>query len=295
MSNEHTEHVIELARQRVIEQRQQQAIQVHSQQQARIARERPWLYALFALVIALVLGLLLTPGMPLDQKLLVVMQGVCSQQNNLFLAGLQLPICARCTGIYTTFLSTLGVLFLVGRGRAGGFPPWHLSAALVAFVLIMGLDGLNSLVDDVGHTAVYAPRNDLRTLTGMGMGVAVAVLLMLVFNQSLRRDVDDAQPLLKNWWELGGLLLFYCLLLAAAFGNMDLLYWPLAVLSTVGMIGALYIISVIACGALMGYGNTVLRLSHLARPATIALFLTVGVLAGLSFLRFWLEGQGLAI
>lgn len=253
--------------------------------------ERPWLYALAGCVLFMIGGLLLLPGVPLDQKLTSVMSGICGQTNNLFLGGLQLPICARCTGIYTTFLTTLAYIFLRGRSRAAALPPWHLGAVLVGFVVILGIDGLNSLSDDLTTLHVYQPQNVLRTLSGIGMGISAAVVLLLICNLSLRRNANNQQPILAGWGELLGLLVGNLLLLAGLFGNLTLLYWPVAVLSMVGMLMAFYMINVIICSIMLGYGMRISRLSQLARPALFALFPTVGIISTFAFLRFWLEGQ----
>jgi uncharacterized membrane protein len=295
MSDETTEQVLEMARQRVLQQKEQAYIQSEEQRQARMQRERPWLYLLAGVFGTLLLALLLTPGEPLHEKLIHVMQGVCSQQHNAYLAGMQLPICARCTGIYTTFLTTLFAFWALGRSRAAGLPPWHIAMVLVAFVVIMGLDGINSMLNEVGAPTAYTPLNEVRVVTGMGMGVSIGLVVQLIFNQALRRNADNQQPLIKNWFELLGIIGFNIVLLAAIFGNLNFMFWPLAVLSFLGMTGALYLINVLACGLLMGYGERVTHLHQLARPATVAIFSTSVFLAGLAFLRAWLEGQGLTI
>jgi uncharacterized membrane protein len=295
VSDQHTEHVLELARQRIAARNTEHAQHRATEHQERLHGERPWRFFFLGTLGTLLLGLLLAPGLPLNQKLLIVMQGVCSQDHNLFLAGLQLPICARCTGIYMTVVTTLGMLLLLGRGRAGGLPPWHISAVLVGLVIIMGIDGVNSLFNEVGASVAYEPRNDVRSLTGMGMGMGMAVLLLLIFNLSLRADADDAQPILKNWWEVGGIALLNLLILAAVFGSIDLLFWPVAALSVLGMAGALYVVNLVVVAVVLGYANVVTRPSQLARPATLALLPTLLLLGGFAWLRAWLAGQGLAI
>jgi hypothetical protein len=127
------------------------------------------------------------------------------------------------------------------------------------------------------------------------MGVGVAAMVMLVFNQALRRDVDDGLPVLKNWAELASIMLLNFLLLAAAFGNLHFMFWPLAFVSFLGMLGALYGMCVLACSLLLGYSNTITRLSQLARPAVVAVLPTVVIIGGLALFRMWLESQGLHI
>jgi uncharacterized membrane protein len=295
MSDQQTEQVLELARQRIAERNEAQQQQHAVERRERLQGEHPWRFFFFGALGTLLLGLLLAPGLPLNQKLIIVMQGVCSQQHNLFLAGMQLPICARCTGIYMTVVTTMGMLLALGRGRAGGLPPWHILAALGAFVLIMGVDGINSLFNEVNAPVAYAPRNDLRALTGLGMGMTMGVMLLLIFNLSLRADVDNQQPLLRNWWEVGGMALLNLLILVAVFGSIDLLFWPVAALSVLGMAGALYVVNLVVVAVVLGYANLITRPSQLARPATLALLPTLVLLGGFAWLRAWLAGQGLAI
>jgi uncharacterized membrane protein len=295
VSDQQTEHVLDLARERIAARHAEQAQHQEVERGARLHNERPWRFFFLGALGTLLLGLLLAPGLSLNQKLLIVMQGVCSQEHNLFLAGLQLPICARCTGIYLTVVTTLGMLLVMGRGRAGGLPPWHISAALVGLALIMGIDGINSLFETMGLSVAYMPRNDVRSLTGMGMGMGMAVVLLLIFNLSLRADIDEKQPILKNWWEVGGIALLNLLILAAIFGSINLLFWPVAALSVLGMAGALYVVNLVVVAVVLGYANVVTRLNQLARPATLALLPTLLLLGGFAWLRAWLAGKGLAI
>jgi uncharacterized membrane protein len=221
--------------------------------------------------------------------------GVCAQQHNITLGGAQFPLCARNSGIYISFLLTAVYLYAIGRGRAGGLPPKGLSATLVAFVVIMGVDGFNSLFVDLGRPHLYEPNNLLRTLTGMGMGVSIAVMLHLVVNKTLRKNVDDSQPILKSWWELLGILAIDFLVLVAIYANLWLLYWPLAFTAFFGITGVLYVVSLLLTSLVMGYEGRVTSLRQLARPAAVALAPTLLILGSMSWLRFWLEAQGLPL
>lgn len=260
-----------------------------------MARERRWVYAFLGFLGVLLLALLFTPSLPLQWKMYAVVHGICAQQHNIFFGNMQFPICARNSGIYSSFLITTVYLWAIGRGRAGRIPPWSISAILLAFVAIMAVDGFNSLFIDLGLPYFYMPRNSLRTLTGMGMGVGIAVMLLLILNTTLRKNVDDQQPVLKNLVELGGVLLINFLVLVALYGNLELLFWPLAFISFVGIVGVLYLVNVLLVSLFMGYEGTVTNPIQLARPATVALVPTLVILAILSVLRFWLESQGLIL
>src|SRR5258707_11244949 len=102
----------------------------------RKAHNSPCRAALIGLGGALLLGLIAWPGMPLDRKMYSVVHGVCAQIHNVQVGGLNLPLCARNTGIYSSFLITGLYLLALGRHRAAKLPPWPIALALVLFVAI---------------------------------------------------------------------------------------------------------------------------------------------------------------
>lgn len=291
MSDPTPDDVLRLAQQRMAERRLADAPgQIIAE-----GPERPWRWLFAGLFAVLLAALLFWPGQPLEWKMYAVVHGVCAQQHNIFLGGLQFPLCARNSGIYLSFLLTTLSIYAMGRSRAGGLPPWPITITLLAFVGMMAVDGFNSLFVDLGRQPLYQPDNFLRTLTGMGMGVAIAVLLHLVLVKTLRKDVDDQQPILRNWWELLGILAIDLLALAAIYGNLGLLFWPLAFLAFFGITGVLYLVSLLLTALVMGFEGRVTSIHQLARPATVAVLPTLIILGAMSWLRFWLEGQGLML
>ncbi|ABU57818.1 DUF2085 domain-containing protein [Roseiflexus castenholzii] len=256
----------------------------------RTAQERRWRIIFFFTLLALIAAVFFVPAPTLEKKLILVLSGVCAQQHNLVVGGIQLPLCARDTGMYLSLLTTLSVLTLYGRGKAGGLPPWPMLAILVGLVLTMAVDGINSTINEIGMTPWYEPRNDLRAATGMGAGVGLAVTLMLLFNRSLRRDVDETLPVVGQWRELGTIILIDAVLLAAILLDVGFLAWPLALLDVIGVSGTLFVTALTATAVVMNYDGTITRLAHLARPATFALILTGAFLAGMAWLRTALIG-----
>ncbi len=288
MSNPTPDEVVRIAQQRIGERRATEAV-------VQVRRERPWRWFFVALSAVLLAALLFWPGAPLEWKMYAVVHGVCAQQHNIFLGDLQFPLCARNSGIYLSFLLTTLYLYAMGRGRAGGLPPWSIVATLVLFVAIMAVDGFNSLFVDLGQPHLYPPDNLLRTLTGMGMGIAIAVILHIVLVKTLRKDVDDLQPVLRNWWELLGIMGLNLLVLAAIYGNLSFMFWPLAFLAFFGITGVLYLVALLLTSLVMGYEGAVTNLRQLARPAVVAIVPTLIILGSMSWLRFWLEGMGLVL
>ncbi|WP_028458995.1 DUF2085 domain-containing protein [Chloroflexus sp. Y-396-1] len=258
-------------------------------------RSLPWGAIFLGSFSALLLALLFSPGMPLEWKMYAVVHGICAQQHNIFVGGLQFPLCARNSGIYLSFMLTFIYLYAIGRGRAGKLPPWHISLTLLAFVGIMAVDGFNSLLLDLGLPNWYQPDNFLRTLTGMGMGITIATMLHIVLNNTLRQNVDPQQPVFSRWSELLGIIAIDLLALAAIYGNLGITFWPLAFLAFFGILGVLYLVCLLLTSLFMGYEGKVTHLRQLAQPATIALIPTLLIAGMMSWLRFWMESMGLVM
>ncbi|MEN9935416.1 MAG: hypothetical protein RLZZ387_1995 [Chloroflexota bacterium] len=288
MSEQITNDIVEQAR-REIAARKDQAVEERSRSDA------PWRYLFAGMTLTLLAALLLWPGTPLNWKMYAVVHGVCAQVHNVDLGGMQLPLCARNTGIYTSYLVTTLYMLALGRARAAKLPPLPVTITLALFVVIMAVDGFNSLLRDLFMPHLYTPRNDLRTLTGIGLGAALAVAMLVIMNLSLRKDADTEQRALSGWLELGGALLANLLLLAAIYGDVAALYWPIAVMAWLGIIGVLFCVNLLVAALAMRYEGTVTRVWQLARPASVALVVTLLMLGTMSYARFWLEAQGLVL
>ncbi len=293
MSDNATDEVVRLAQQQIAERQEREAREQAIQTDDRVRREMPWRWLFASVGAVMLLALLFSPGVPLQWKMYAVVHGVCAQEHNIFLGGLQFPLCARNSGIYMSFLLTLGYIYAIGRGRAGRIPPWPITAALILFIVIMGVDGFNSLFVDIGQPHLYTPDNFLRTLTGMGMGISIAVLLHIVLNMTLRKNVEDTLPVLRTWWELLGIMAVNLLALAAIYANLGIMFWPLAFTAFFGITGVLYMLALMLTSLFMGYEGSITSLRQLALPATVAIIPTLIILAAMSYLRFWLESQGL--
>ncbi len=284
--NNSTDEILQMAQQRISERK------VSTQTQA-IAHTQPWRYTFLGLIGALLLALLLWPSIDLNWKMYAVVHGVCAQVHNVDVGGVQLPLCARNTGIYASFTLTMIYMFVLGRARASKPPAWPISVVLLLFIVIMGIDGVNSLLRDLFLPHLYIPMNWLRTLTGSGMGISIAVGVLLILNLALRRDLDEQTAPINDWRELAGAIGLNLLLWAAIYGNVGFLYWPIAIIAWVGIVGVLFFVNMLVAALFMRYENSIVQLTQLARPATIALVLTGIELGLLAWLRFALELQGM--
>ncbi len=292
MSEKSAEEVKQMAQERI---RQRQGSDsdtptVNPAQQV-VDETAPWRFAFVSMIGVLLLGLLLAPGFSLDQKMYIVLHGMCSQQHNIALGNIQFPICARCTGIYVSTLTTMLYFWALGRGLAGRVAPWPIVGAMIAFVLLMAADGFNSMATELGVGQLYEPRNDIRIFTGIGLGIGIGVLLLMMINTVLRRNPNDTLPAFKNWLEFGGAWAINLLVLVAVYGNLHFMAWPLAIMAFLGMVGVIYVVNLILVSLIMGYDGSVTRLSQLAKPATLAIIPTLIMLWATSALRYWLEAQ----
>jgi len=113
----------------------------------------------------------------------------------------QVPLCARCSGMYLGAMLGLAFQALTSRRRAG-MPPRGVLVFLGVLVLAFGVDGVNSYLHLFpGAPSLYEPGNLLRLLTGTGMGLVIALVLYPAFNQAVWRVVDPA-PALGGLWRL---------------------------------------------------------------------------------------------
>lgn len=279
---EQTPDILELARHEMAQRRVQEAQQAAEQRQ-------PWLWAFLGLSLTLIGGVLFLPMGSLDHRLHMIVHGVCAQAHYLTIGAYTLPLCARNTGIYAGFLATVLYLLVLGRARAAKMPPLSITIALGLAVIIMGIDGFNSLLLDIGGFNVYTPQNYLRVITGLGMGIAIGTFFVLMFNLSLRYDARHDQRVLRGWPELLGMVVTAALLYGLLFSAPEWLFYPLAIFSVLGIVGVLFVANMFVVAMLTGLEGRVLRLKQLARPATFGLALTVGELALLSWLRVAME------
>ncbi|MEI7643988.1 MAG: DUF2085 domain-containing protein [Chloroflexales bacterium] len=254
--------------------------------------ERRWSAALLGLVAGLLLGVILMPGISLERVLYLALHGICAQSHNLISGGVQLPLCARDSGMYLSELATLEVVAARGRWRAGRLPPLPMSLVILGLFLLMAADGINSTLDELGMATAYAPRTDLRLLTGMGAGIGLALVVLLVLNTALRRDVDDHLRALGSWRELGMVLAVNGLIVAALAADTPLLAIPLALLVTVGVVGNLTVVMLLFPSLALGLGGRVTRMSQLAHPAVIGLILALTFVIALARYRIWMELGG---
>jgi len=209
--------------------------------------------------------------------------GVCGQipGHSFIIGGRQLPLCARCTGTYLGALLGFLGLAALGRWRASGLPPNEVLASLVSFIVLWGIDGLNSflsLFPNAPH--LYQPHNLLRLITGALNGLALSVIVSLVFNLVLWRE-PSTEKVISNGREMGYLLIPAALLIWTVQTQADFLLYPVASLSILGVIIMLTLINTVIVLIMTGRENKAEQWRDAALPlllGMLATFLELSVL-----------------
>jgi uncharacterized membrane protein len=236
-----------------------------------LRRRLAWLVLVVAL---LVIGtFLVSPPWTVLGKADLIGYAICHQipERSFHIAGQQLPLCARCTGIYMGALAGFVLMRLWGRQRAAAMPPTAVTLTLVGFIALMGVDGINSyLTFFPGVPHLYEPQNWLRLTTGTLNGLAMSAIVYPVLNYSLWRDAVQT-PSVRGFKELALMVAAGAVIIVLIVLELPPLLYPLAILSTLGvllMLGALNTMIVLVLARREGVA---LAWREVALPATVGL------------------------
>ena len=207
----------------------------------------------------------------------------------------QFPLCARCTGQYLGALTGLVFQAVVNRKRAGS-PPKRVIVGLVLLAGLYGLDGVNSylhlppLVKAFPNMMLlYEPNNVLRLLTGTGMGLVISAALYPAFVSTVYRQYDRS-PALPGLKVLIGMAVFALAISSLALTNLDWVLYPLALISSAGILVLLTTIYTIVLLMAFRLDNRYDRLSQVIFPVLAALCIAILQIAIMDIGRFLLTG-----
>ena len=201
-------------------------------------------------------------------------------------AGRQFPLCARCTGMYLGVFLIFFLVWLNGRYRRGGIPPFPILIVLFGFVAIMGVDGINSyshFFPNAPH--LYEPRNWLRLLTGTGTGLMMGLIIVPALIQTLWRDVDYT-PVITTFRELGGVLVVAGTAVLLLLSNQAIINYVMALASAIGLMLIVASLNVVFLLILFRRDGRALNWKQTILPLTIGLILAIIELSIISTLRF---------
>ena len=244
--------------------------------------------ALFALASWIYIA---PPG--LMGKLDAVGYAVCHRldSHSLHIGDIQMPLCARCTGEFNAaFIALVFQGFI--RQKRSKLPNRGILAMLVLFFLAFAIDGSNSYLALMKTNYpgafsnipnLYITDNTARVFTGSGMGIAMASVLFPMYNQSVWR-VPEEKPAL-GWRQFGILI---CIILLFDLGmltqNAFILY-PVAILSTLGVLLLLSMVFSIVWIMVMKQDNAFDHLRQLWLPAMAGLTLAFLLILSIDLFR----------
>lgn len=220
------------------------------------------------LVVGLILlGWLLNTPAGLLGKADAVGYAVCHRidARSFHLGERQLPLCARCSGMYLGAVLGFAYQAILSRRRSGA-PTKGVLVLLSLPVLAFALDGLNSffsLIPDAPY--LYEPQNWTRLLTGTGMGLVIAVALYPSFNQTVWQDYDP-RPAIASWQSFLVLAILAILLDLIMLTENSFVLYPLALISAAGVLGLLTVVYSMVWVMILRTENTYQRLNQLMLP-----------------------------
>ncbi len=200
------------------------------------------------------------------------------------IGGRQLPLCARCSGLYLGALAGLGVLALRGRGQVGHFPARPYRLLLGLFMLLWAADGTNSFLALLQFPHLYPPSNPLRLITGALAGVSIAAILLPALNMTLWRDPLPARSI-ANAHDLLELLLGAAIVVALVAVGWDWLLYPLGLLSGVAVPMLLAALNAMFFLAVRRREGVATHWRHVALPLLVGLALALSQIALIGLAR----------
>lgn len=211
------------------------------------------------------------------------------------LGGRQLPLCARCSGMYLGAVA--GIIFLHLRyRRSAGIPPKTVIAIFAALILAFAVDGVNSYLylmksvygDKLAFIpTLYIPNNTLRLFTGSGTGLAMAVAIFISYNQTIWKDWDN-QSVLSAPIDVLALLTGMLVIDALILPEWNWVLYPAAVISAGGVLLLLSMVYAILWSIVMRQENLFINLREAWLPSLAGLTIALLQITITDVFRLWL-------
>jgi uncharacterized membrane protein len=201
----------------------------------------------------------------------------------------QLPLCARCSGMYLGAMLALTYQWIT-RPKRAGIPSWKIILPTVILVFAFTIDGINSLLSLFPTAPIlYQPQNYLRLMTGTGMGVALSILLYPAFNSSVWND-SIPEPALSNLRSFVFLIAMALTLDALVFLNNPIILYPLAWISGGGVLVLLTMVYMMVLLMLFRAERRYVRFGQLIYALMGGLTIALIQIGILDVLRFFFTG-----
>jgi uncharacterized membrane protein len=256
-----------------------------------IAQRLPWKYLVVLAAGVVLIGWLLNTPSGILGKADAVGYAVCHRIDvrSFHLGTRQLPLCARCTGMYLGAMLGFAYQSVIGKKRSGA-PAWRVIACLAIFLAAFGVDGVNSYLHFFpGAPSLYQPQNWLRLLTGSGMGLGIAAVIYPAFNQTVWSEWD-ARPALGSLRSFGLLVVLALIMDLLVLTENPLVLYPAALISAAGVLALLTLIYTMVWLMVLRMENRFQRFSQLILPLTGGFAFSLLQIAAFDFVRYLFTG-----
>jgi hypothetical protein len=156
---------------------------------------------------------------------------------------------------------------------------------LLAAILAMAIDGFNSFLLDLGLPHLYQPHNLLRLATGLVTGLALAILALPPLNYLFWRGYNEKRSV-SSWSALLLLVPELILCFFAVASQNALVLYPIALLSTIGLLIVISSVNLIVILALSKREQLYEYYSQLVPFFGLALLLGIGEMLILAQLKY---------
>jgi uncharacterized membrane protein len=204
--------------------------------------------------------------------------GLCHQlpERSFAAGGVQLPVCARDTGIYFGILISLALIAYLHRGERPRELPTP--AGWVAIALMIGAMGLDGVTE---YSGLRGTTNELRLITGLLAGFAVGALIAPMLNDEFWKT-STRVAVLNTPWRLAIWLSAVPLAYVVMYWGMPLLGVGYAVLTALAIVATLVLVNLVLVCMLPMFERRAVRIADS--------WLAILVALGVSFTEIWLAG-----
>ena len=211
--------------------------------------------------------------------------GLCHQlpERSFFGGTVQVPVCARDTGIYVGFIVSMMVIGLLHRpGRPKEFPGRAAFTVVLLMIAAMGFDGVTS------YAGLRTTTNDLRLITGILAGYAMSALVVPMLNDELwikaeKQRVLSPAPRLIMW------LATVPLVFAGVRWGAPLIGVAYPILTAFAIVATLTAVNLVIVSLFPFFERKAMRLVDAWPAIIVALVLSAGEIAASAAFRSGIE------